>query len=67
MQPSIGRIVHYNGPEGDGPHAALVVKVHSASCVDLQIFPQDGDPLRINSVVDTEHDSKGRWSWPPRA
>jgi len=66
MKPSIGRIVHYYGSEGDGPHAAIVVKVHSDSCLKLQIFPQDGESIRIDSVVSIQGDSNGRWEWPPR-
>lgn len=66
QKPSIGRVVHYYGPRQDGPHAAVITRVHSDQCVDLFVLPQDGDPLRIDSVVDTEGDSNGRWCWPPR-
>lgn len=66
QKPSIGRIVHYYGCEGDGPHAAIITKVRSDQCVDLYVLPQDGEPLGMFSVGNTPDDANGHWCWPPR-
>lgn len=76
-----GRIVRYVLP--DGPHAgdarpAMVVRVWSPTCVNLQVFLDgvndfEGDPdvapnLRwvTSATLDPSAKEPGSWHWPPR-
>jgi hypothetical protein len=75
--PSIGRIVHFvqNGVH----YAALIVKVWSETCVNLQVFPNGSDHIvsgaldstgRAHSVSYSEptsccgHVKDWSWHWP---
>ena len=60
MQPSVGRIVHYNS--AFGLSAAIIIVVHSETEVDLQVF--DGEVHHAQNVEQGER--IGQWNWPPR-
>lgn len=65
MKPTIGRIVHYKTRDSLGYEQtlpAIVLVVHSDTCVNLQVFG-------INAVETSVcmGDDVGSWSWPPRA
>lgn len=47
---SIGRIVHYHAAGSAAPVAAIIVQVHSDSCVSLTTFPWNGAPTPQSSV-----------------
>lgn len=81
MNPSIGRIVHFvpgfhehdTGVVPPGGHyAAIITHVHSASCVNLQVFPKGGPMDSVDAGVKTSvvfestaHD-RYTWHWPER-
>lgn len=63
MEPSIGRIVHYNSKLG--PAAAIVIYVNrDGTTVDLQVFRPDGTISHVSVVEYGTH--LGGWQWPPR-
>ena len=77
QKPTVGRVVHYHHTK-DGTTvttlAAIVVKVFSDTCVNLQVL-NDGytDDLGGNVALRTSVTQAGEygapygWSWPPRA
>lgn len=68
MEPSIGRIVHYESPGHPiGPVAAIITRVWSGNThVDLTLFPYWDEPKRLGCVQFSEVPKPGHWSWPPR-
>lgn len=62
MEPSIGRIVHYNSKLG--PAAAIIINVHTGNFVDLQVFRPDGTISHVTAIEHGIH--LGGWQWPPR-
>lgn len=76
MQPSIGRIVHYNSRgSADGvfqpePRAAIITGLHPVNedghvCVSLAVLNPTG--LFFDQWVRySEANESGTWSWPPR-
>lgn len=75
QRPSIGRIVHFYAtwledfqPNGNGPYAAIVTRVHSDNCVDLQPFGAPGAREVQSSVVEkaSAQGASAWWEWPPR-
>ena len=69
-KPSVGRIVHYYGASGDGPHAAIVTAVHSDTLVSLTVFPDGGLASPQANVVQSDAayaNGFSRWEWPPRS
>jgi hypothetical protein len=73
MTPTVGRIVlvqeYYNGQKISVPSAAIIVFVHSATCVDLHVFKAYGGTEHVTSAgLDEGQAITGWfWSWPPRA
>lgn len=64
MKPSIGRIVFFVSNLGV-THPAIVIAVHSDTCVSLEVF---GLPAGERVVTSVTHGPKlGQWSWPTRA
>lgn len=66
MKPSIGRIVHYVG--GDGQHCAgIITRVWSDTCVNLSVFVESEKLFVATSVI---HDPKATdpnsWHWPEK-
>jgi len=70
QRPSIGRIVHFTGPDGDpGPYAGIIVRVHGdekATVVDLVTFGPHS-MYHNNHVPFSRDPAPGHWTWPPRA
>ncbi len=78
MKPTIGRIVYFVNPFGDGREvfAAIITNVLSNEVVNLQVF-YDGsnfsvpaDCSRFASSVKFDEGfppGAGTWHWPPRA
>lgn len=83
MKPTIGRIVLYRPSPADGfaneevERPAIVVAVHSETCVSLQVFTAGRDDgiilngefvnvLCKTSVSYSEEKSPRSWYWPPR-
>lgn len=66
MKPSVGRIVLFS--EGGTEAPAIVTRVWSDSCVNLQPFPVDRFPGEHTSVCFAEQPSSvgSSWRWPPR-
>lgn len=69
QKPSLGRIVHFNYLEKNGnlvASAAIIVHVHSDTCVNLKVFAKDYNEQDtiITSVVYGAYNYS--WSWPPR-
>ena len=62
-QPSIGRIMRYQGMEGTDPLPAMVVKVHSPTNVNLKVFQNSADP---DAYVPSVPQGAGgnTWDWP---
>jgi hypothetical protein len=77
MRPTIGRVVHYVLPSGHHPgdhRPAIITRVWSETCVNLQVFT-DGDNdydhgpnvLRITSAnYDADGTQPCSWHWPER-
>jgi hypothetical protein len=76
QKPSVGRIVHFHHAASDGSGAvtlaAIVVKVFTDDCVNLQVL-NDGytqlDTQGSGVVLRTSvarGDGPYQWSWPPR-
>lgn len=69
--PTIGRIVHFNNSITDGDsvviekQAALVVGVHSDTCISVVAWNEYGTASTHRSVL--EGDGANQWQWPPRA
>lgn len=71
MEPSVGRIVHYQSygtPGGEYPsteRAAVITEVVGGGAVGLCVLNPEG--LFFNKDVPySEQPSPGCWSWPPR-
>ncbi|SCW86247.1 hypothetical protein SAMN04487970_107715 [Paenibacillus tianmuensis] len=69
MQPSVGRIVHYQShgtPGGEyksEPRAAIITGVVDETTDHLCVLNPTGQFFNL----DVKHgDGPGRWSWPPR-
>lgn len=74
MNPTIGRIVHYQAhgsPDGTHksvPRAAIVTQVHNDTCVDLCVINPSGFFFNTSCMLDeSEAPRGGTWHWPPRA
>jgi hypothetical protein len=70
MKPTVGRIVHFVDPKRpDVAIAAIIVRVWSDTCVNLQLF-QDSNALGgwETSVLYDENASPAAraWHWPPK-
>lgn len=65
MQPTVGRIVHYNHL-ARGVVPAIVTKVWNATCVDLEVFGSTRPDDRIVTSAIQGTDSS-QWTWPPRS
>lgn len=72
QKPSVGRIVHYYPSENE-PHlfaevgepvAAIITRVWTDECVNLQLFTNSGRTPHLTSRCRGEGD--GEWRWPPR-
>lgn len=79
-EPTIGRIVIFQRPAGDGgirktPAAAIITSVHDGDMVDLTVFPRMQQPMEFArvpradaaDVVQTGELPFGTWSWPDDA
>ncbi|MHD0300118.1 hypothetical protein RCF19_29865 [Rhodococcus qingshengii] len=73
MQPSVGRVVHYQSygtPKGEylpEPRAAIITQVHpDDDTVGLCILNPTGQFFNT-SVCYADEPTPGCWNWPPRA
>lgn len=75
LQPTVGSLVHYVLPDGIsvGEHRpAIVVKIWTPTCVQLQVFTDSSNDGREyasgivwkTSVVYDEGKQMGTWHWP---
>ena len=64
MEPSVGRIVHFN-LEGGGIAPAIIIAVHSGECLSLNVFTFAGPVVKTSVVVGVENEA-GKWFWPNR-
>lgn len=64
MKPSIGRVVHFW--ENEKENAAMVVRVHSDTCVDLHVYKQAGGEEHATSIELGGKDKNRTWSWPEK-
>jgi hypothetical protein len=62
--PSIGRIVHFQ-KAGGVKLPAIVVKVHSPTTVNLQVFQDGNPPHALEYETSVVQGAAGRsWNWP---
>lgn len=69
MKPSIGRIVLFTGEKSNGlnTHPAIITRVWSDVCVNLQVFLDAGVVIVKTSVMQDESGkAEHSWMWPPR-
>ena len=66
QKPSVGRIVRF--VDGEVIRPAIVLNVHSESCVDLKVFAGGGDHYRTSVVRAQEPEGRRdhTWHWPER-
>ncbi len=66
QKPSVGRIVHYyENCQGElEERAAIVVRVHNLTCVNLTVF--DGEGYGRAEISVCQGMGPGEWNWPPR-
>lgn len=72
MNPTVGRIVHYQAygtPGGEfksQPRAAIIAEVHSDDEVTVVVLNPSG--IFFNRVKHAPNDAPtpGHWNWPPR-
>lgn len=67
MKPSIGRIVIYRGIDSNGSleHPAIITRVWSDTCVNLTVFPDNGEVIVKTSVnLDQDKIQSHGWAWP---
>ncbi len=66
QSPSVGRIVHYyENCQGElEERAAIVVRVHNVTCVNLTVF--DGEGYGRAEISVCQGMGPGEWNWPPR-
>jgi hypothetical protein len=70
MEPTVGRIVHYQSygtPGGEflpEPRAAIIAEVHDDGTCNVVVFNPSG--LFFNRVPFSEEPTPGHWNWPPR-
>jgi hypothetical protein len=62
MKPTIGRIVHYQTADGD-TLPAMIVRVHSDTCVNLKVFQDSTESSRHETSV-IKGTSPRTWAWP---
>ena len=65
MKPSVGRIVRYVGVPAGKVYAAIVIDVHTDTCVDLHVFAPSGLQFETKVMFD-ETRKKQTWHWPER-
>jgi hypothetical protein len=72
--PSVGRIVHYFTQDGAEVRPAIITRVWSPECVNLQVFgeplpnePQGMFPTSVMKHLDGAQSKPRTWTWPPRA
>ena len=70
MKPSVGRIVFFHSPflsDSISEFPAIITRVWSDICVNLTIFPNNGNMiLRISVIQDEEMNQEIGWRWPPK-
>lgn len=68
QKPTVGRIVHYQAKEGQEPHAAIITRVHSDTCVNLVVFDLGTQASCVETSICLGSPGQvDTWSWPPRA
>lgn len=68
LKPTVGRIVHFNPgtPEAE-TFPAIITKVHSEQCVNLEVFGLGvGNKYPTSVLHEASAGGAMRWSWPPR-
>lgn len=69
QKPSIGRIVHFH--EEGGPYAAIVTAINPDGTVELATLGRNSlyyqHNIPFSGASEGKENSKGTWSWPPRA
>lgn len=67
LEPTVGRIVHYQGFTQTEPLAAIITAVYEATDrVSLTVFLPVGAAQPRPSVPFSETPEPGHWNWPPR-
>jgi hypothetical protein len=69
QKPSLGRIVHFFPTTGSEPLAAVITRVWSDTCVNLEVFGSAAGPDETQGRFPTsvvQGPGPRTWSWPPR-
>lgn len=67
--PTVGRIVHYVGPNSNQPLAAIINSLEpefSPECVNLTVFMPDGTTKLAHYVHMADTPTPHYWTWPAR-
>jgi hypothetical protein len=67
QQPSVGRIVHYQGYTQTEPLAAIIVAVLEDDYVHLALFQRTGISDPRPCVPFSETPEEMHWNWPSRS
>ena len=66
LQPTVGRIVHFQPFHQADPLAAIVTAVFDDGCVNLTLFNADGSTQPKTCARQAQELTEGFWSWPAR-
>ncbi len=70
MKPSIGRIVHFHASKDAPAEAAIVIAVHSDTCINVSKCNAAGTWSSQTSVLLADSGGEGYtgsfWAWPPK-
>lgn len=67
LEPTVGRIVHYQSFKSPEPVAAIITSVREDQVVDLVAFQPNGDTIPHRFIAYSETPEEGYWNWPPRS
>ena len=66
LEPTVGRIVHYQAYTQPAPLAAIIAAVHEDDRVNLTVLMPNGTTIPRLDVPYSAGPEDAHWNWPPR-